>query len=81
MDEHEPEPGEYWIDVDTITDPQRDCCVARVIVRRLPEMCEIYRGEFPAGQGQRARPEEVRAAAFASGQQAVRMEQCRLSRR
>ncbi|MBA2721452.1 MAG: hypothetical protein H0U56_00835 [Methylibium sp.] len=73
--------GEYWIDVNTVTDPERDCYVAKVVVTHLPEMREIFRGEFPASGLPRARRKDVLAAALASGQHAVRMEQCRLIRR
>lgn len=72
--------GEYWIDVNTVTDPERDSYVAKVVVTHLPEMREVFRGEFPASGLPRAR-KDVLAAALASGQHAVRMEQCRLKRR
>ncbi|MBA3597050.1 MAG: hypothetical protein H0W40_06700 [Methylibium sp.] len=80
MDALKERSGEYWIDVNAVADPDCDSYVAKVVVTRLPEMLEIFRGEFPAGGLPRARRKDVLAAALASGQHAVRMEQCRLSR-
>lgn len=85
MDAVKERSGEYWIDVNAITGPDHEGYVAKVVVVKLPEMREIFRGEFPAGEfpagsPPRARCKAMLAAALASGQHAVRMEQCRLSR-
>lgn len=69
--------SEYWIDVNAVADPVRDCYVATVVVRGLPDMREVFREEFPAGRLRQTPPRDVFAAALARGQRAVRLEQCR----
>lgn len=69
--------AEYWINVNAVSDPVHNCYVATVVVLRLPEMREVFRDEFATGSLCKTPPRDVLAAALASGQRAVRREQCR----
>ena len=66
--------GEYLIDVGAAADTQLGVFLARVVVRHLPDLREVFRSEFPAGRLSTTR----RHDALARGQEAVREEQCRL---
>ena len=70
--------GEYLIDVGATADTQLGVLLARVVVRHLPDLREVFRSEFPAGRLSTTRRHDALAAALARGQEAVREEQCRL---
>lgn len=68
--------GEYSIDVSAIPDAMCQGYVARVVVKQLPAMREVFREEFLACGRAWTQPQNALVAALAKGQQFVRVRLC-----
>ena len=76
MDECDDDTCEYAIEVSVVPNPEGGY-VARVVVRQLPAMQEVFREDLLARGSVWMQPQNALAAAFARGQQLVRLELCR----
>lgn len=66
--------AEYSIEVSAVEDPSRPGYVARVVVKQLPAMREVFRDELLVCGGTWPHQQSALAAALKRGQQFVRFE-------
>ncbi|WP_428421702.1 hypothetical protein [Methylibium sp.] len=66
--------AEYSIQVSAVVDAKRSGYLARVVVKKLPAMLEVFRDEVLTCGQTWPQPQSALAAALARGQQFVRFE-------